>query len=242
MTFIGGFLTAIIIGIKITGVFNVILVTKVLMLQLALILGKMIYGLKDLFLSKREHPPVYTVQPSEHHYYHQPSYIPSSSYGSSSYGPPPSGHSYGPPPPISSYGSPYGSPSHASPYASSREDGLSGLSSLRSPQYRSPTNLLTNFIEPQTRLHQQPQINPFSGIALQAPQQIQYSPQFNQQPFTRLRQVETLDQRILGENLIDEAPKPSFSPQELTKVLSDAIAQVSSRTTSSPLLIALQNR
>ena len=235
LTFIGGFLTAIIIGIKITGVFNVILVTKVLMLQLALVLGKMIYGLKDIFLSKQQpQQPVYVSTP-EHHYYHQPSHIPS--YGQSSYGP---SQPYGPSSsynPSSSYGtSSYGS---QSPYASNREDGLAPH--YNSPQLN-PINPLHNFNQPQTDFIQ-PQVSPFGGITLQTPQKIQYSPHFNQ-PFTRLGYVESLDQRILRENMIDDQPafKSSMSPQELTKVLSDAIAQVSSRTTPSPLLRALKKR
>lgn len=243
LTFIGGFLTAIIIGIKITGVFNVILVTKVLMLQLALILGKLLYGLKDLFASKHQHPqPVYNVSPPQPHYYHEPAYIP---YGTN----------YG-----SFDGSSYGSHPHSSSYASSREDGLTSLNSVRylqslnSPQFNHAINKLPSFDSPQQYFQPQPkfgqpQISPFSGIALQAPQQIQYSPQLFNQPYTRLQNVETLDQRILSENLIDDrlqlqnqSPKSSLSPQELTQVLSDAIAQVSLQSTSTPILHAFQKR
>lgn len=238
LTFIGGFLTAIIIGIKITGVFNVILVTKVLMLQLALILGKLLYGLKDLFSGKVHHPhpqPVYHVSPPQPHYYHQPAYIPYGPSHGSSYG-----NSYG-----SSYGNSYGSQSHASAYASSREDGLSS-DQFNAPQFNRAINQLPSFNQPQQNF--QPQMSPFSGIALQAPQQIQYTPQLFTQPFTRLQSVESYDQRILNDNYIDDnsqlikAPKSSLSPQELTKVLYDAIAQVSSRTTASPLLRAIQKR
>lgn len=200
-----------------------ILVTKVLMLQLALILGKLLYGLKDLFAGKHQHPqPVYHVSPPVT-YYHEPSYIPygptySSSHGSSSYG-------------SSSYGS----------HDTSRDDGLP-------PQFNHPINQLPSFHQPQQNFqpqakYGQPQISPFSRIALEAPQQIQYSPQLFSQPYSRLQ---TLDQRILSENLIDDnsqliqAPKTSLSPQELTQVLSDAIAQVSAK--SSRILQAIQKR
>lgn len=256
MTFIGGFLTAIIIGIKITGVFNVILVTKVLMLQLALILGKLIYGLKDLFIGKHQQPqPVYNVSPPQPHYYHQPHYIPyGPSYGSNSHG------SYGSNSyPSDSYGNSYGSQSHASAYASSREDGLSSYKSVQypqsinSPQFNRPINQIPIFSQPQTNYQPQAkfgqlQTSSFGGIELQAPQQIQYSPQLFNQPFRSFPIVETLDQRIFGDNFIDDnsqqirSPKASLSPQELTKVLSDAIAQVSSQSTQSPLLIAVQKR
>jgi hypothetical protein len=261
MTFIGGFLTAIIIGIKITGVFNVILVTKVLMLQLALILGKIIYGLKDVFIGKHQQPqPVYNVSPPQPHYYHQPAYIPyGSNYGSNSHG----SNSYGSSSyPSDSYGNTYESqslPVHASAYASSREDGLSSYKSVQypqsinSPQFNRPINQIPIFSQPQTNFQPQAkfgqlQTSSFGGIVLQAPQQIQYSPQLFNQPFRRFPNVETLDQRIFGDNFIDDnsqqirSSKASLSPQELTKVLSDAIAQVSSQSTPSPLLIAIQKR
>lgn len=192
------------------------------MLQLALILGKLLYGLKDLFASKHHHPqPVYHVSPPVT-YYHEPSYIPYES----------------------SYSSPHGSSSHGSSYGnhvSSRDDALS-------PQFNHPINQLPSFIQPQQNFqpqakYGQPQISPFSRIALQAPQQLQFSPQSFIQPYSRLQ---TLDQRILSENLIDDnsqliqAPKTSLSPQELTQVLSDAIAQVSAK--SSLILGAIQKR
>jgi hypothetical protein len=201
----------------------------------------MIYGLKDVFIGKHQQPqPVYNVSPPQNHYYHQPAYIPygsnyGSNYGSSSYG---------------------GSQSHASSYANSREDGLPSINSAQSynsPQFNRPINQLPSFNQPQQNFQPQakfgqPQMGSFNGIALEAPQQIQYSPHLFNQPYTRLHNVETLDQRILSENSIDDhsqliqAPQPSLTPQELTKVLSDAIAQVSSRSTPSPMLIAIHKR
>jgi hypothetical protein len=44
MAFLGGFLTAVIIGIKLIGIVNMILISKVLMLNMAFALGKLMIG------------------------------------------------------------------------------------------------------------------------------------------------------------------------------------------------------
>lgn len=70
--FIGGFLTAVIIGIKIIGVVNMLLISKVLMLNVAFMIGKLFY-VKTFAHDKVQH----------HYYNHQnPVYSP---YGSGSY-------------------------------------------------------------------------------------------------------------------------------------------------------------
>lgn len=76
LTFFGGFLTAIILFTAKTGIINMILIKGVLLLQIALIVGKMAYAAKEL-LTHKAREVVYYPQPS--------SYIPTphSSYGPS---------------------------------------------------------------------------------------------------------------------------------------------------------------
>lgn len=57
VAFIGGFLTAVILGIKVIGVINMILIAKVLMLNLAFLLGKLIFG--KVLLTGHGHYPMY---------------------------------------------------------------------------------------------------------------------------------------------------------------------------------------
>lgn len=79
MTFFGGFLTAIIFGIAKTGIINMLLIKAVLFLQMALIIGKLVYGAKELFSHKSTaHEIVYYPQPQPSSHYGSP---PSSSYG-----------------------------------------------------------------------------------------------------------------------------------------------------------------
>lgn len=79
ITFFGGFLTAIIFGIAKTGIINMLLIKAVLFLQMALIVGKLAYGAKELFLHKSSaHEIVYYPQPQPSSHYGSP---PSSSYG-----------------------------------------------------------------------------------------------------------------------------------------------------------------
>lgn len=54
MAFLGGFLTAVIIGIKMVGIMNMLLISKVLMLNVAFALGKLMVG-KALWLHKSQH-------------------------------------------------------------------------------------------------------------------------------------------------------------------------------------------
>lgn len=79
ITFFGGFLTAIIFGIAKTGIINMLLIKAVLFLQMALIIGKLACGAKELFLHKSSaHEIVYYPQPQPSSHYGSP---PSSSYG-----------------------------------------------------------------------------------------------------------------------------------------------------------------
>lgn len=199
-----------------------LLISKVLLLQFALILGKIIYGAKEL-LGKISYMP-------------QPYYIPVSHEGYS----------------------------HSSSYAHSRDDSLNQLpnynygqpfpqafnsptSFQQHPQYNQPINYPLNptqNFQPQTNFGQ-PQSGPFSGVSLQAPQQVQTTqnhPQFNQPYYQdRVHNLESLESRLNAENylgndapsalgLIGKPPNP-LSPQQMSQLLSDAIAQMSSRTT-----------
>lgn len=65
LVFMGGFLTAVILSIKFTGLINMILITKVLLLQIALVLGKLAYGAKELF-SKFTQPHAYYIPVATH--------------------------------------------------------------------------------------------------------------------------------------------------------------------------------
>lgn len=243
MAFMGGLLTAVIISIKFTGLLNLLLITKVLLLQLALVLGKLIYGAKELLETKGHGSPT----PS---YY--PVYVP---YGNSH------GGSFG----ASIGGSFGGSHSASSPHSewAKREDGIklpySGQWQPQSikippayqPQFNDPTNYQFNYNQPRQSQSDfgQPQTGSFNGITMQVPQSVQFSQPFNQvrtSSFTDPQQnFETLDNRITHENSFEsrapeaqplvatqQSPFSSLSPQEMTKLLTDAIAQMSERTTA----------
>jgi hypothetical protein len=156
LAFIGGFLTAIIIGIKITGAINMLLIAKVLLLQLGLVLGKIIYGLKDLIYSKHDASPA-TIYPV----YISPPHQSSHDMSHSSH---------------SSLSSGYGN-SRIDPY--SHQSNYQAQPSYHQPIYQFPQQNLqpqTNFVQPQN--------GPFLGIPLQAPQAIernQFLPQYSQQ-------------------------------------------------------------
>lgn len=235
MVFVGGFLTAIIIGIKMIGLINMLLIGKVLLLQVAIVLGKIIYGAKDLFLHKN--PPIaYPV------YSHQPYYPPPTSYQY-----PPSGHHS----------------SFANAFASSREDDFrqpptysSDSTGFAQPQFNS-INHSYKLSQPQASLQPQfnsgqPQTGSFLGISMQAPQQVRMPqrPQFSQ-PFNQnwvhsgeKTIAEPFDNNFYNENeirgdapvaqaLVQQPPsiQPSMTPQEMQKMLSDAIAQMSAKAT-----------
>lgn len=196
-------------------------------------LGKIIYGAKDL-LSYKHQPVAYPV-------YSPPTYYP----------------------PVTSHHPWIGHDSHssgfASAYANSRDDFSdlqpsysSNIIRYSQPQFRS------NIIQPQTGLRTQtnfgqPQSGSFSGILMQAPQQVRapQRPQFGQ-PFNHAEAqhineaiVEPFDDQSFNQNeiIVGDAPQaqalvqqvpnitPSMTPQEMQKMLSDAIAQMSAKAT-----------
>lgn len=63
VAFIGGFLTAIILGIKMIGLVNMFLISKLLALNLAVVVGKLVYAKKELASNHYHFSP-----------YHSPSY------------------------------------------------------------------------------------------------------------------------------------------------------------------------
>jgi hypothetical protein len=73
LAFIGGFMTAVILAIKMTGLINMLMIKKVLLLQMAIVLGKLIYGFKELLLNKHDHqsyaspPQAYYIPVSNGH-------------------------------------------------------------------------------------------------------------------------------------------------------------------------------
>lgn len=248
LAFLGGFLTAVILGIKVTGVINMALISSVLMINLALFLGKLLYGMKDLFYPK--YVPVYQPPP-----YYPPSGH--GGYGHSSYGHSGYGHGHG-----------GGSFSQASAYANSRQDNFnpgqqfpqqfSSPSSFpqQQPQFNQPINQSPNYNQPQQMNFGQPQSGPFNGISMQSPQQVlmsQNPSQFNQ-PFSQgrmqksndLSNVESIDNRILNEDSANtpiaqqliqmpDSTLTTMSPQQMTQLLSDAIALMSAQTTPSSI-------
>lgn len=185
-----------------------LLIGKVLLLQVAIVLGKIIYGAKDLLF--KQHPQV-----------QYPVYIPQPYYPHSSHNHQISGHDL-----------------HSSLFGSkftSRDDDFAAASSWQ-PQYRSPDSIRPN---PNVQLQMnfgQPQGGAFNGIPLQAPQQVRTS-NFNQE---RVQFATPLNNQFFNQNEVREDipvaqpfvqeplnTKPSMTPQELQKMLSDAIAQVS---------------
>lgn len=213
LTFMAGFLTAVIFSIKFTGLINMILISKVLMLQLALVLGKIIYGAKE-FLNKFSHPQPYyfPVAHREHSY----------------------GYSH------SKDGDLYQEPSNL--YGQRYPSPLSSRFGLQQqPQFNQPINYPISrrqSFQPQLNFDR-PQSSPFEGISMQTPHQIQtsQSQQFSQPYYQDRSQIyDTLESRLTTENHSGEAPsamKPqnSLSPSEMTQLLSDTIALMSTQTT-----------
>ena len=213
LTFMGGFLTAVILSIKFTGLINMVLISKVLMLQMALVLGKIIYGAKEFF-NKFSYPQPYYIPVAHREHSHGYSH----SKDDDLY-----------PEPSNLYGQRFPSPL-------SLRFGLQ-----HQPQFNQPINYPINRrqnFQPQLNFGQ-PQSSPFEGISMQTPHQIQtsQSQQFSQPYYQDRSQIyDTLESRLTTENHSGEAlsavkPQNSLSPYEMTQLLSDAIAQMSTQTT-----------
>lgn len=195
-------MTAVIFSIKITGIVNMLLISKVLLLQLGIVLGKIVYGAKDLLLNKHGHhePP-------------QAYYIPVS-------------HGY----------------SHGSSYASSREDDsvpnfyanqqlINSPGVYGQPQFNQHMNYPISFSQPQPM--PQPQTGLFSGSA---PKQIRSTPQFTQPYYQGRTHDASSSSYEMAENAISQelgALQSTLSPQEMTQLLTDAIARMTAARTAS---------
>lgn len=212
LAFMGGFLTAIILGIKLTGTINMLLITKVLLLQVALVLGKILWGAKELLMKKHDHYP-------------QPFYYPV----------PHESHSYG-----SSFGhSRDDSLSHPPIYYYGQQPFNQPPSIQQQPQITQSTNYLPiqSYQQPQPNLGQ-PQPSLFNGYS---PTTQTHSPPYYQD--NHLNNLETLETRLTGEGFIGaDAPtalkligRPQstsnpLTPQQMSQLLQDAIAQMSLRS------------
>lgn len=60
-------MTAVIISIKMTGLINMLMIKKVLLLQMAIILGKLIYGFKELLMHKQDNHHSYASPPQAYY-------------------------------------------------------------------------------------------------------------------------------------------------------------------------------
>lgn len=209
LAFMGGFLTAIILGIKLTGTINMLLITKVLLLQFALVLGKILWGAKELLTKK-------------HDYYPQPFYYPI----------------------------PHESHLHSSSFGHRRDDNLNQqsfyygqqpfnlpTSIIQQPHINQPSNYLPiQGYQPQPNLGQ-PQSNLLSGFL---PTTHNHSPPHYQDH--HLNNLETLETKSVGSFIGPDTPtalkffeRPQstsnlLTPQQMTELLQDAIAQMSLRT------------
>lgn len=226
LAFLGGFMTAIILFIKATGVINMLLLIKVLLLQKALVLGKVLWGIFSIFKSKYEghHEPT--------KYYPYPVYIPHSEHHEN-----------------------HGESSFYGDYASahSREDYnhqpnlfySQQESNYHQPLYRRPQTYRNADIPQMNLIPQhilgQPQTGSFSGLSLEPPRQVQYTYPYNQLQSQASENREVTDNRVNNGNQWDGVSDPqmflkhiessasSYSPQEMTKILSDVLAQVAQR-------------
>lgn len=221
MAFLGGFMTAIILFIKVTGVINMLLLIKVLLLQKAMVLGKILWGMFSIFKSKYE----------GHHespkYYPYPVYIPHEHHGESSFaGAYADAHSRG------DYNH------HPNLFYSQQESNYHQPLYRRPQSYRDADFSQTN-ISPQ-HIFSQPQSGSLSGLPLEPPRQVQYTFPYNQQP-------QSSENREVSDNRLNtgytwgsasdpqkilqhiENPGSSYTPQEMTKILSDVLAQVAAR-------------
>ncbi|XP_070499453.1 uncharacterized protein [Chironomus tepperi] len=252
VAFIGGFLTAVIFSIKAIGVINFFLISSLVVLNMAVIVGKLIYAKKIGYGASQTH---------YHSHYNQqlppiPSYQPHPTYGS--YGP-----SYGP-----SYGSNIGGlspPWHADNRVDDKlrfgrylehkpsiepvyEDNIP-FSSNQIPTFQAPLNSLQ-----QPQLNTIPQNNPFGRIQTQSPQQVQQqqptSSSFNQplnQLYSQLHDMRYLNNDIpafetattpsSGIKMINPQeikPQSTYSPLEMEKILTNALAQISESKRTAP--------
>lgn len=222
MAFLGGFMTAIILFIKVTGVINMLLLIKVLLLQKAMVLGKVLWGMFSIFKSKYE----------GHHespkYYPYPVYIPHETHGESSY--------------AGAYSDAHSRKdyNHQPSLFYSQQESNYHQPLFRRPQsYRDVDQPQINALPQHT--FGQPQSGSFSGFPLEPPQQVRYTFPYNQLQGHGPENQEALDNRVntgyswnsasdsqkLRQNI--ENPASSYTPQEMTKILSDVLAQVAAR-------------
>ncbi|CRK96058.1 CLUMA_CG009495, isoform A, partial [Clunio marinus] len=243
--FIGGLLTAVIFKIKILGVLNLLLVGKVLLLQLGFMVAKIVYALKDFLPSKHDSPQVYPV-------YHQPPppqqiFIPVPSNGNSDF------HKHQ----VHNLG---GHDDHSDFFKRSSEyDYRFGNNQDykwlqqsnyydQQPSFNQPYRFYmppkdfpspVNLYQPQHQMSiGQSQRGSVSGIPLQIPHKTEFH-QINQ-----LQQPQGYDGVVNGlsnqpnfnvqpTTLILPQSIDSMNPEEVKKLLSDAIARASSTKTAS---------
>lgn len=207
LAFIGGFLTAIILFIKTTGVINMLLLIKVLLLQMALVLGKIVWAAKELLIKKHQHGGSY---------YPMPVYVPIAQQESS--------HSH--------HGSLF---DHRRGDALSNSF-YNPQPDYNHQASNQPINYRQYFDQPQVnskpqRDFGQPQSGSSIGISPQ--QQIQFNQPFTRLRSHDSERFETLDNRILYEPEAQSVVRQpqnaasSLSPHEMTKILSDALARLS---------------
>jgi hypothetical protein len=240
--FLAGFLTAVIMGIKVIGVINMLLITKVLILNMAVLLGKLFYGkLHGLHGS----PPPY------HHHHHPPHY-----YGSHSYADSRADSSSLP------YRRNFNAPSFASQpgfplqnfYQSTYPNQIPLV--FDQPQSAFPQNFNQPSITPQqppTNFQSQPHnSNPFGGIQIHIPQQVPTAPavsnQVRQQPQNQaplisrfsspsdpnlregMQPLSTAPAAEIQMNDLQELPRPTImSPLD---ILNDALARMGEKAAS----------
>lgn len=257
LTFLGGFLTAVIISIKIIGVMNMILISKLLVLNLAIFFGKL------LFVKHQNYG-----NPQNHYHNHYPTYP---SY------PPQTVHHH----PHSHYGSSY--PSYGVSRADSSEFERKVFTIPQSTfphDYQPKFNKLplrmfnpqpppsftpqqqyypTSFDDHQQQFqinqpptNIQPQLiyqrSDFGGTDIQTPQQVQAAPQpdQSQEMFYSLFNNDISNESAGMSNYIQptaafqkinaiERPSSSLSPSEMEKILMDALSRIDT-TTSAPLV------
>lgn len=214
MVFMAGFLTAVIFSIKFTGLINMLLISKVLLLQVALVLGKVLYGAKELF-NKFSYPQPYYIPIAHGEHSHSQAY--SHSRDDVFYPQATNNYYQQLPPPLN--------------FPSAYQD---------QPQFNQPINYAINpsqNLQPHLNFGQ-PQSGLFDGISMQTPQRIRsyQSQQFSQPNYQDRSYNSVSDTSHSFLDITPSAEKPqsttkSLTPQEMTQLLANAIAQVSTRTT-----------
>jgi hypothetical protein len=228
--FLGGFLTAVIIGIKVIGVMNMILISKVLMLNLGIFIGK-------LFIAKAG-----WFDKSQNHFHNH--------YQSSSY---PLGHptyseslfSHSRADDFSRKFEP--TTFHTNPQQLPQHYNQLPVLFSNTPQQQQQQLFPTTFIQsPPTNF--QPQMNEFGGIQMQTSQQIHAASQINQpynqpiqqqqQQYQQLSNINSYNE-IQQSTVTTETPgvkyetinsnQPSLSPLEMENILMNALSRLSEK-------------